>query len=599
MNEAHTPPGGEAEELRARLFLVAFLVTIAMVLVLGAWLSGQLSGVLTHGEWPDSTPGDALTVTVRWPFHAGDPAGAWPRESRGDVAGPVGVYVVLAAFLSGLLTGLFHVIRSLRRRTGHRPGFATPKAVGALLSEKALRKQAPIIRPSLRDRPEVAKEPTAAGFSLGRQEGTGRELWGHLEWSGLLLAAERMGKTMRHIVGRILDAPGPVITTSTRLDTLPVTYLARAKRGPVYVFDPQHLTENIERLRWSPVAGAEDPLVARQRADGFVAGSQVGSKNVENGAYFAGMASAVVRCYLHAAALDGLTMRSVYEWAMNPTESTPVNILRTHPLAAPMWADELASQASGDPRQIGNVWSVVRRSFDSFSDPRVLAACDAPADEAFDAGDFLARNGTLYLLGSSSALGSVAPLISALIEDIVRVGTERAQRSRGARLDPPLSLILDESTNIAPIPSLPSLMSDGAGKGLVVLAAMQSRHQARRLWDEHGAAAMWDTCSYRLVMGGLSDTTDLRVLSDLAGEFDEYTTSHSYSNGTSSYSQQLRRSKVLEVSDIRQLPVGHALLVTRNLAPVITELPGWWERPDADELKAAQDKVYALMGFES
>ena len=43
------------------------------------------------------------------------------------------------------------------------------------------------------------------------------------------------------VINAILDAPGAVITTSTRPDNLTATMLARSRRGPVAVFDPQHL----------------------------------------------------------------------------------------------------------------------------------------------------------------------------------------------------------------------------------------------------------------------------------------------------------------------------------------------------------------------
>lgn len=45
------------------------------------------------------------------------------------------------------------------------------------------------------------------------------------------------------------------MTTSTRPDNLAVTIAARDARGPVMVFDPQHLahTPGVAALRWSLV----------------------------------------------------------------------------------------------------------------------------------------------------------------------------------------------------------------------------------------------------------------------------------------------------------------------------------------------------------
>ena len=41
------------------------------------------------------------------------------------------------------------------------------------------------------------------------------------------------------VADRILDHPGPVLATSTRADLYESTAGARARRGPVYVFNPQ------------------------------------------------------------------------------------------------------------------------------------------------------------------------------------------------------------------------------------------------------------------------------------------------------------------------------------------------------------------------
>ncbi|MFE5327234.1 type IV secretory system conjugative DNA transfer family protein [Embleya sp. NPDC056575] len=587
---------GEPEEIRARVLLGLCTLALGAVVVWTAWLAGQLAGVFARGAWPDAGPGSAPSIVIRWVAHVGDPRAAWPAAARADVGGPVAVYAVLAVLLGAITGGLGWVVWRLRARIGgRRPGFASAADIDGLLSTEAVVAKAAVVRPSLAGRKGV--EPGEVAYSLGREAGTRRPLWGLYEWSGLLVAAERMGKTMFYIVDRILGAPGAVITTSTRLDTLPVTHAARARLGPVYVFDPQHITSGMDRLRWSPVAGCADPLVAIQRSAGFVAGSGVAGKNVENGEFFAGMATAVLRAYLHAADLGGCTVRAVLEWSMNPDDRTPVSILRTHPDAAPMWADQLAELQASDPRLRGSVWAVVQRAFDAFADPRVLAGCDVASNEAFDAADFLRRKGTLYILGSRSSQISVAPLICAFIEDIVRVAQDLAQRSVGSRLDPPLSLVLDECTNIAPIPSLPNLMSDGGGKGITTIAAMQSRWQARARWEEAGAAAMWETCSVKLILGGLSDPADLGNLAEMSGQFDEYTPGDSYNEGRMTFSRSVRRVPVLERSDIRQLPVGHALLFTRNLPPIETVLTPWWEREDAKELAESRDAMYARMGI--
>ena len=73
----------------------------------------------------------------------------------------------------------------------------------------------------------------------------------------------------------ILDAPGAVVTTSTRPDNITVTHAARRSLGrPVAVFDPQGLAAGVpDGLRWSPVRGCDSPQTAMIRARGLSAGT--------------------------------------------------------------------------------------------------------------------------------------------------------------------------------------------------------------------------------------------------------------------------------------------------------------------------------------
>jgi type IV secretion system protein VirD4 len=75
-------------------------------------------------------------------------------------------------------------------------------------------------------------------------------------------------------------------------------------------------------------------------------------------------------------------------------------------------------------------------------------------------------------------------------------------------LDPPLSLILDEAANY-PLPSLSSLMSEGGGTGICTLVVLPSLAQARAVWGEHQAGAIWDSAIVKVILGGGSNARDL------------------------------------------------------------------------------------------
>ena len=103
----------------------------------------------------------------------------------------------------------------------------------------------------------------------------------------------------------VADAVGSVVSTSTKPDVLLNTVALRQRDGRrVWVFDPQEISGWPKVLRWSPTRGCEDPTTAMVRAAGMAEASQVG-KGVTNGDFWAGQTAAVIRCYLHAAAIGG------------------------------------------------------------------------------------------------------------------------------------------------------------------------------------------------------------------------------------------------------------------------------------------------------
>jgi hypothetical protein len=59
-----------------------------------------------------------------------------------------------------------------------------------------------------------------------------------------------------------------------------------------------------------------------------------------------------------------------------------------------------------------------------------------------------------------------------------------AERSSSGRLDPPLTLVLDDVAAVAPLPQLPDLLTTGAAHGLPTLVLLRSREQLRARWPQ-------------------------------------------------------------------------------------------------------------------
>ncbi|CAM5278372.1 type IV secretory system conjugative DNA transfer family protein [Streptomyces violaceorubidus] len=57
-----------------------------------------------------------------------------------------------------------------------------------------------------------------------------------------------------------------------------------------------------------------------------------------------------------------------------------------------------------------------------------------------------------------------------------------AERSSSGRLDPPMTLVLDDVAAVAPLPQLPELLAAGSDLGMPTLALLRSREQGRARW---------------------------------------------------------------------------------------------------------------------
>ncbi|GAA3952084.1 hypothetical protein Aau02nite_76780 [Amorphoplanes auranticolor] len=585
--------------------LVRLLLLALFVIVLGAglgslWLAGQTSALLSGHGWPDTAPSAAPGVALRLTDHLSDPAQAWPASARSAVGGPWLLYPLwILVFLATLAAPGMPALRLARTRMRRR-GFATHADLHRTLTADAVRARVDVVRPGLTivdtddELTRAAKaarrrDPLEVARFLGDDATSGQPLYLANEYTLLAAAVPRFGnKTTRYVIPAVADARGAVITTSTRLDVAEITYDRRAAIGPTHIFEPQGEICGVPRMAWSPIEGADDQIVAMLRANGFAAGSGIGDESVENGKWFRDQAATILRGLLHAAALDEhATMLDVLAWSQNPANSRPERILRAHSVDA--WADRLARHRETNGRARDTIQTVVSGALDAFNDPRVLTACSPPRGTQFKPVNWLRESGTIYLVGTRDAQALIAPLLAALSEDILYQAKRLALTAPGGRIEPCLYFIGDEIANIAPLPSLPSLMNEGGGSGIAVSIFAQNLHQLQERWGDKGGRAIADSASARLLIGGSTDVAGLRDAQALAGQVTEISSSHSWGGGRASVNDNVRREPLLDLADLRTLPEGRALALVGNLPPVELRVPAWWERPDAGELTAGRD----------
>jgi len=539
--------------------------TAVILLIATTLLGGALSGLLFgHGwAWPSALRlGDTLLGLAT---HPTEPAEAYgnPTAAALPAAGPFWWTVGALTALEVLTVG-FAAAAVISRRA--QPGLATRRQMRAALAGGD------------------------AGKPYGSYLGLPVALRG--EDSALTIAPARAGKTTRLAVGRIVDAPGVVVATSTKSDLVHLTAHAREGGHRAHVFDPDRLLHWPNLCRWDIVAGCDDVREALTRARAMVAARPLQAGR--NSSFFEGASETVLRCLLHAAALEQLSMRDVLAWARDFTDERPYEILRTHPDAAPGWLEDLRKFArAGAPETVSSTAMSLGLVLKALADERVLdLLCPEPGD-GLDVDAFVAAGAdTLYLISEGGEGISTAPLVTAFASAVVTAARRHSQSCPGGRLDPALTLVLDEAANVAPLPDLPLLMSDGGGRGMTTWAFVQSFAQLRARWGRDGAESIWGASCAKLLLGGCTEADDLDRISRIVGERWARRQSHTAKTGLlpvgdGSTSTSRERERILPVQDLARLPVGTALLLYRALPPALIALPAWWQRPDAATIKAS------------
>lgn len=341
-------------------------------------------------------------------------------------------------------------------------------------------------------------------------------LWAGAQRSVLVLGPPRSGKTSSLVIPNVLAADGPVVSTSTKPDVMEATAAWRNRGGWTFLYDPSGeipCPAGVERVGWSPLSTAASWDAALQTAEAMVHSSRLGPLPSE--AHWSERAGALLAPLLHAAATAQLPMRTVLQWVDRHDGAGALEILSSEPGAA---SDLLAGIVSTDGREQSGIWSTASGILAAYRTAGALSSTELPP---LDLDQFCRGPNTMYICSPGRRQQQFAPLVVAAIGDI-RDATYTSQRADA--LHPPMLLALDEVANIAPIPDLPAMVSEGAGQGLLVLACLQDLSQARARWGSQ-ASGFLSLFGTTVVLPGIADTTTLRDLSALAGDHEVTTTS--------------------------------------------------------------------------
>lgn len=573
-------PRGNAGGYPMAPWIILTLLGAGIALTWLAWAAGRLVAWASGASERGAAYGNEFLSGLL----AADWEALWPGQSPATVGA---AYVVLLVATAVPTAWTWAWWRSRRPRAGDAlPSLARADDV-ADLTPLPVARRAQRLRPSLAG-VKPRKLPAAeTGVPVGRLvAATGPRPVLRSSWEDVILAimAPRAGKTTALAIPPIIEAPGPVLATSNRSDVWAATARARARKGEVWTFDPQHITYTDQKMWWNPLRMVTTVEEATRLSEHFV--QEIRSPGTGDVFWPLAAADLLTSLFL-AASHSGGTLSDVQAWLSDATSREPVGLLKA--AGFPQAARGLLGRQNGAVETRDGVYETARTAARCLADPDIMAWVTPPPVGSdvveFDSHTFPASTDTLYLLSKEGA-GTAAPLVAGLADQVFRSGVRHAEAA-GGRIDPPIIAVLDEAANICRIADLPQLYSHLGGRGVIPITIIQSKRQGDGVWGERGMDALWSASTVKLIGAGLDDARHAEDISRLVGEHDVATASMTRdAGGHSSWNTSVQRRRVLEPGQVRALPRGKALLLATGARPAMVELQPWYTGRGAASISA-------------
>ena len=555
MNGQQPPPrhaagGAELQPLET----LALLLLAAVVTVTGAlWATGEVSGRIFGGHWPQTAAAAMGTVVTRFPHQLADPSQAWPPPARTLIPGPLGFYATMTLLLlpAALIGGL--IMRSRAAGRARQPR-----------SARWARRQ------DLK--PLRVRTPQAGRLSLGLANG--QLLAAEPRQSVIVIGPVQTGKTTGLAVPAILEWQGPVLATSVKTDLLRDTHAARSNRhgGEVWVYDPTGGT-GFPSAGWTPLSGCRTWQGAQRVAAWLVGSAHHSTAGIENAEFWYAAAAKLLAPVLHAAAISEQTIADVIRWIDSQEEEEVRWGLESADDPAALTAFD--ASCLRDERTRSGVYTTTETVLAAYADPGVLKTAltsDLQASRLLDGGPH-----TAYLCGPAHEQRRLQPLFATLVQEIVAAAYQQATET-GKPLDPPLLLVLDECANIAPLRELATLASTGAGQGIQLVTVFQDMAQITAVYGRDRAPTIITNHRAKIVLSGIADTPTLDYLSRLLGDQEiQHVSSTSGAEGRHSKTESTAYRALAPANALREMKPGEGLLVYGHLPPARLTLRPWFK----------------------
>lgn len=513
-------------------------------------------------------------------------------------ASSVGSIVANVLFVALIAYGVYHLVRWARRRLAshaHRVAIRNDGIPGdpTLLPQQLAR----------------AEDPLHAVRQEARRRGGGAYLgfWGDGHWIGadpehavLVLGPPRSGKTSGIIIPAIVAHPGAAISTSTKGDVFQATCDARSGQGELWWFDPSGDTAapaSCRSLFWSPVTAAATWDGALLMATAMATAAPQARGNGDS--HWTERAGTLLAPLLHAAALGGLGIADVHQWVLRQDLNACGLLLEEH--LATIANDVLIGIAQTADKERSGIFSTAAGVLAAYNaeGPRRVAA-----HPNFDAAKFVRGAHTIYIVAPAHKQRLTAPLVVGLLEEIRHATYERAARAaarQGTLRGYPVLFALDEAANIAPIHDLPAMISEGGGQGAHIMACFQDLSQVRARWGADVADGFLSLFQTKVILPGIGDTRTLESLSVAIGDYDRVLESQStgfaydprspFPSRSSSRTQSIQRTRILEPGQIANTPDGYFLMMRGVKWLQVQATPYYSHNPWPMVLEAAEHQA--------
>ncbi|MET7299626.1 TraM recognition domain-containing protein [Embleya sp. NPDC005575] len=431
-------------------------------------------------------------------------------------------------------------------------------------------------------------DPTEVpGLYIGKTVRHGVDVWGSWEDMHVDIWGPRTGKTTSRAIPNIVAAPGAVVVTSNKRDIVDATRGSRARRGKVWVFDPQNQAGAKPTWYWDPLSYVGSSITLAVKLAGRFSSINRPAHS-RSDAYFEPAAEDLIAHLLLAASISGKSISQIFTWLTRPTDDTPERILRDGGHIAS--ADAVDSVITAPDRQRAGVYGTAAQIVSFLVAPTVTAWIepgDNPNRPAFDYKAFVRGGDTLYML-SEETNKMAAPLVTAFTAAIAEEAENTGRDYPGGRLPIPMLFVLDEAANVCPWKALPDKYSHFGSRGIVMMTMLQSWAQGAAAWGDGGMAKLWGAANVRVYGGGVLDTKFLGDLSAASGIFEPGTTSYSRKSTDffeSNVNKGSRPEPVLDVADLTSMPRGRAFVQFSGTKPALIRTIPWWETEYAEEIR--------------